>query len=90
MNEGIAFIILCTFNFCILKEYVNVLFHHTHIFYNHFFNFTGIYGFLLFAEQHWKVFTSAPEDNKTVAVLPVLEPIKYEDKYLADIRKMNE
>ena len=90
MNEGIAFIILCTFNFCIQKEYVNVLFHHTHIFYNHFFNFTGIYGFLLFAEQHWKVFTSAPEDNKTVAVLPVLEPIKYGDKYLADIRKMNE
>ena len=89
MNEGIAFIILCTFNFFIQKEYVNGLFHHTHIFYNHFFNFTGIYGFLLFAEQHWNVFASSTEDNKTVAVVPVLEPIKYEDKHLADIRKMN-
>ncbi|MDA9072838.1 hypothetical protein N9K75_03095, partial [bacterium] len=89
MNEGIAFIILCTFNFCIQKEYVNGLFHHTHIFYNHFFNFTGIYGFMLFAEQCWSVGSATPEDNKTVAIVPVLEPIKYEDKHLADIRKMN-
>lgn len=89
MNEGIAFIILCTFNFCIQKEYVNGLFHHTHIFYNHFFNFTGIYGFMLFVERCLSV-GSPTEDNKTIAVLPGIEPIKYEDKYLADIRKMND
>ena len=89
MNEEVAFIILCAFNFCIQKEYVNGLFHHTHIFYNHFFNFTGIYGFLLFAEQWRKVGSATPEDNKTIAVVPVIEKIKYEDKHLADIRKMN-